>query len=316
MANFRNIKFKNVEEYWAKFKDRQCRHSHKLSGEPAVPNMVESHVQGFGKIHDPKNGRYISIASHNNKGYSKGFMMYMNCGPKDKTIKQDVPQEHFNHPGGLQTVGDFMFVAVEDSKYESSFVRLCNLTRLFDGEKPDWVSTDDFVITMPDHGAGMVGATTYTDKDGKEKVLIAPCDNGKLYIYQTDIGTDMPVAKGVMPKLLNVQKIDGSVQGISLITQTDNTIYLVALCSSKSTFTFKDTISLWKCEFKDGKPTFKKIGDSLHVSTSGGGATGVHLRYGAGVGIIKETSLEFFATQRNFVGGKLKYDILRYEPKK
>ncbi len=313
MPNNRNLKFKNVEAYWNSFKKDQSKKSLKLSGEPWVANMVESHIQGFGKIYDSKNRRHISIASHNNKGYSKGFMMYMECGRDKKTIKQDVPVEHYNHPGGFQTVGDYMFIAVETSDYKSSFVRLCDLSNLCDGKEPDWVSSDDFLIAMPDHGAGMVGATTYTDADGKEKALIVVCDNGNTYIYQTDAGNDLPVARGVTPKLVNRQNINGSVQGIGLITQTDNTVYLVALCSSPSGASFKDEIELWKCTFNNGVPTFNRVGDTKHVKTSGGGATGVHLRYGAGIGLIRDDLLEFFATQRNFVGGKMKYDILYYE---
>lgn len=310
MTHYENNKMHDVLDFWESFKVDYGKRSHSPSGEPGVPNMVESHIQGFGRVYDEKLKKYLCVASHNNKGYSKGFMMYLNCGKSGEAIKQDVPIEHYNHPGGLQVVGNYMFIAVENSGYNSSFVRLCDLSNLFSSGKPDWIDTEKFVISMPDHGAGMVGATRYTDADGKEQMLITPCDNGILYIYKVEAGNDLPVAASAKPVLLNKQRICDDVQNLCLVTQEDNTVFLVAFCSSKSGTSFKDTLELWKCNMDSGKPLFSRVGDPFHVKTSGGGAAGVHFRYGAGMRICGDNTMEFYATQRNFVGGSMTYDIL------
>ena len=170
----------DVLGFWEKFKAGYKKRSHSPSGELKVPNMIESHIQGFGRVYDENLKKYLCVASHNNKGYSKGFMMYLNCGKSGNVIKQDVPLEHYNHQGGLQVVGNYMFIAVENSGYNSSFVRLCDLSNLFSSSKPAWIDIEKFMISMPDHGVGMVGAARYTDAAG-----MRICGDNTMEFYAT-----------------------------------------------------------------------------------------------------------------------------------
>ena len=69
MTRNQNPKIKNVEEKWKNFcKGYKCK-KNSFKGEPWVPNMTESHIQGFGIVTDAK-GKEYGIASHNNKAYS------------------------------------------------------------------------------------------------------------------------------------------------------------------------------------------------------------------------------------------------------
>lgn len=308
MARNQNPKIKNVEEKWKDFcKGYKCK-KNSFKGEPWVPNMVKSHIQGFGIVTDPK-GKEYGIVSHNNKG----FMMYLNCGEKREAIKQDVPIQHYNHPGGLQIVGDYVFVAVENSDHNKSYIRLCDLSNLFINEKPVWIAKEEFIIDMPDHGAAAVAATRYHSKNG-EKMLIVPCTPSKLFIYQTNAGNELPIA-GTENKLLFTQMIKeissdaaGNIQNINLVTQEnengEDSVYMFVFISKKRV-SFSDSMELWKLDSKNNK--FIKIGENFHMKSSGGGEAGIHFRYGAGLQ-VKNNDILFYATQRNFVGGEMNYD--------
>lgn len=313
MARNQNPKLKDVEKKWENFSKGYTHKKNSFKGEPWVPDMIYSHIQGFGIVTDT-NGKEYGIVSHNNKGYSKGFMMYLNCGKDGKAIKQDVPVEHYNHPGGLQIVGDYVFVAVENSDNNKSYIRLCDLSKLFINEAPVWIEKEEFIIDMPSHGAAAVAATRYRSKAG-EKMLIVPCTPSKLFVYQTNAGDKLPVAESES-ELLFTQMIEeisteaaGSIQNISLVTQEneedEDTVYMFAYISKKKGTSFSDSMELWR--FYPDNKKFIKIGESLHIKSSGGGMAGIHFRYGAGLS-IKNDDFLFYATQRNFVGGKMGYD--------
>ena len=310
MARNQNPKIKDVEGFWEKFKKSHLKEKSHFNGEPLVPNMVESHIQGFGMLIDSKGNEY-GVASHNNKGYSEGFMMYLSS---KKAIKQYIPIEHFNHPGGIQIVGDYVFVAIENSEHNESYIRLCDLRNLFENEEPTWIAKEDFSIHMPKHGAAAVAATRYRSKDG-DKVLIVPSTPSTLYIYQADAGTKLPVAEteSILLATQNVDSISadatGNIQNLNLVTQEnengEDTVYMFVYIAKKNGVSFSDSMELWK--FNSDNNTFKKVGENFHMKTSGGGAAGIHFRYGAGLQ-IKDSNILFYATQRNFVGGKMDYD--------
>lgn len=313
MARNQNPKIDNVEEKWKEFREGYECKKDSFKGEPWVPNMAESHIQGFGILTDSK-GKEYGIASHNNKGYSKGFMMYLNCGKGGEAIKQDVPVEHYNHPGGIQIVGDYVFLAVENSDNNKSYIRLCDLSNLFINEEPVWIAKEDFIIDMPSHGAAAVAATRYCSKDG-EKMMIVPCTPSKLFIYRTDAGEKLPVA-GAKNELLATQMIEkisedaaGNIQNINLVTQKnengEDSVYMFVYISKGKGVSFSDSMELWK--FDPDNKKFIKVGENFHIKSSGGGAAGIHFRYGAGLQ-IKNGELLFYATQRNFVSGKMNYD--------
>ncbi len=314
MARIQNVKMTNVEAVWTKFCNSYKQSEHSYKGEPWVGTMAESHIQGFSILKG--DGKKIGIASHNNKGYEEGFMMYLDAVDDfDDAIKQYVPIKHYNHPGGLQLVGDYMFLAVEDSKYEKSYIRLCDLTNLYQGKDPVWIPESEFVIHTEEHGAGAVGATRYVaeivDNVAIEKMLIVSHDNGNLYIYECSTSENFPIDKSQKPAYLGKQKLY-EIQGVVLITQQGgpnepDDVYLWILNSKRSGSSYKDLIELWK--YNKSTQRFEKCKEEFHVKTSGGGSHGNHFRYGAGATWGKD-SIELYATRKNFIGNLMMYDIL------
>jgi hypothetical protein len=95
-------------------------------------------------------------------------------------------------------------------------------------------------------------------------------------------------------------------QGIGLITGTDDTLYMAALCTIESGATFNDVAMLFKIILESGANETKVSAELLskrHVYSDGGapGQLGVHFRYGAGIRFDSEGRLVLLSTERDFI---------------
>jgi hypothetical protein len=259
---------------------------HQFQGEPWVPDMLGSHVQGIAR-----HGDYYYL-THNNKGYSKGFLLVMDS---ERMIAElDTPTEHYNHPGGIQIIGDFLTMSLENSDASSSFVRFYSLQ---DPKRPELLST---MIVRQNKGCGAVGITSYT-RGGAGYYLVAAYDNGKTDFYESngkrlgdpelafhEVGSDSLKNTG-FSELCLVTQADGQIYGVGFWVQGDASYedHCTLLSYDPSTRTMA---------FVDDRHMYTKMGGVV-------GIAGVHFRWGAGLALTSNTAMDFYATQRNFVGG-------------
>jgi hypothetical protein len=266
----------------------------KYHGEPWVPNMIESHVQGIARY-----GDYLFV-THNNKGYSKGYIIIINHVTGKMVHKFDSPVEHFNHPGGCQTVGSYVAVALENSTYSKSYVCFYDLSQMTDSKEPRLLPIK---LERRKQGAGGVGITSYTGKSGEPRYLMAVYDNGKLDLYKIAQSLEYPgISMGHLGQT-SMQESDYS--EICLVTQTDQKIFLVGFRTRDLGVANEDRADLYSVTW-DTAPRTEPL-ESRHMHTEHGGVVGlagVHFRYGAGLRVRSDLSLEFIATQRNFVGNE------------
>lgn len=291
MGSNGNIKLKGMKAAFKKVDDDGKKHSFK--GEPWVANMVESHVQGVARY------KNYDLLTHNNKGYSKGFIVVINRDDEKMVYKFDTPKEHFNHPGGLQVVGDYAAVAVENSSYDESYIYFYHLDKMNDKDEPDRL---DYKIHR-NSGAGAVGITDF-DNDGVRYYWLAVLSGKKVTFY---------LSNGLLlsdPDISFSKKFDDNLnkddyQGIALVTDQDNKIYLIGFRSESEFTSYKDKVVLYSI---DTDEEIIDKGKDRQMTTHHGdikGQAGVHFRWGAGLQVTDDTKLKFFATQRNFTGGKV-----------
>ena len=172
--NTQNIKLLDVPATFSNLPEQGgLRH---FNGEPWVPNMAESHVQGIARY-----GNYI-LLSHNNKGYSKGFICVLNVTSKRMVYTFDTPDEHFNHPGGMQVIGDYMVVPVENSHHSQSYIHFYDLSAMTDAVRPTLLK---YSIHRGSSGAGAVGITNST-ANSTEYYLLATYNNGHMDFYRSN----------------------------------------------------------------------------------------------------------------------------------
>lgn len=260
-----------------------------LYGEPRVPNMVESHIQGLAKHTS------FTVVSHNNKGYSKGFYMILD-GSEDY-LKFDSYDEHYNHPGGIQVIGDYLICAVENSSNDQSHIRLYDLSGASVKQAPKIISTFD--IQSDQHGAGAVGIANYSE--GKDEYyLVAATDKEKCRIYRSKPNQEIQSAS--FSELFQYD-LPYQFQNIALVCDTQNTVYLIGFRDKYKITTYEDSLEIYSIDIQAKKLANVK---SIHMHTNHGdiiGLAGVHFRWGAGIKIKSENEFKLYATQRNFVSG-------------
>jgi hypothetical protein len=294
-------------------------------------NVAASHIQGLGLYENKTPGPTV-IISHNNKGASKGYYLVTRNEPSPQTFfKFDSFDNDFNHPSGMQIIGDYLVAGVESGG--KGKVRRYNLKPLQNGKMSNPTCTDLTADTTFDHGISAVGITNYTDSDGNENYLFVLGDKMKVYFYR--VSADKPLAEVELnwdeSKCLfscdlqyeengKTEKLKGEPQGLGLITQKrKNTtegdkIYLVAPVSeyfgiSTIPTKLKDWCYLFEIDLGIGKVSSRRKTVTNCKYGSEIGVEGVHFRYGAGVNIVNENKFQLLASARLCVGNHLDINI-------
>ncbi|WP_310409965.1 hypothetical protein, partial [Chamaesiphon sp. OTE_8_metabat_110] len=263
-----------------------------FNGEPWIPNMVESHVQGVARY-----GNYL-LLSHNNKGYSHGFIIVLNVESMKMVHKICTPDEHYNHPGGMQVIGDYLMVPVENSSYSQSLIHFYDLSMMTDSEPP---KNETFGITREFDGAGAAGITNYTDSE-TEYYLLAAYNNGAIDFYKSN-GNPISNDPGFQEILFSATISCETYDSICLLTDVNQQIYMIGFRTYNLGGSNEDYADLYEIDLQ--KKCVSQVIPSRHFYTEHGGfigLAGVHFRWGAGLKIVNDSSLNFLATQRNFVG--------------
>lgn len=275
---------------------------HNYSGEPWVANIVESHVQGVAMY-----GNYCML-TYNNKGYSKGFVMAVNTNSNSLVLDFDTPDEHYNHPGGIQAIGDFLLVPVENSGADDSYLHFYNMSGMNDNTQPTLLA---YSKHRNGNGAGAAGITNFTGSDGVEYYLMCAYDNGATDFYLSN-GLPLSDAGIVFQKVASHKFDESGYSSTCLLTDTSNNIYMIGFRVSGSV-SYDDYADLYQISMNDNTPTGATKLDSRHFYTDHGkgvsGIAGVHFRWGAGVSNLTSTTFNLLATQRNFVGNNLTINV-------
>lgn len=283
--NPKNPKLQNVETAFDQVaKDGTV---HKFHGEPEVSNMVQSHVQGIGLYND-----YL-IVTHNNKGHSKGLILVLDRQSKKLVKRYETHDAHYNHPGGLQVIGDYLAIAIENSSYNSSYIHFYLVGNLTD---KDGFDLQPFKIERDKKGAGGVGVTNYKD-NGVEYCLVGVLDSGNIDFYRSNgVLLDNP-ACAFGDSIFTAKINQSNVSGIGLVTDQNENVFVTGFGKDETW----DQAFLYRVDLV--KQTVTRINMRHMVTKHGGvvGDAGVHFRWGAGLQIIS-SGLKFLATQRNFVG--------------
>lgn len=266
---------------------------HMYYGVVDLLNVFESHVQGIAAYYN-----YV-VLTHNNKGRSKGLIIIVNKNTKKLVNIFDTPDEHFNHPGGCQAIGDYLVVPVENSDHSESFIHFYDLSGMNDNTKPELMN---YVIQRYKHGAGGAGITNYTYQSGEsayERYVLAVYDNGRIDFYLSNdepfLGKDFEFSR-----VFDIKIAETDLSEICLLADSNNKLYMVGFrLDDNDDFAYLYGINL---EAQQVSP----IGKPRHMYTHKGGGLpghfGVHFRWGAGLDINAD-GLRFRATQKLFAYG-------------
>lgn len=279
---------------------------------PESYNKVECHIQGYAGYW--KEETEYHIFTHNvTHQYPSGHIVVAARRPPnndfDKILEFDCPTD-WRHPGGIQGIGDYLFVPCE--KGEASIVSIYRLSGLPD--RIEKVKTLEF----KDHRAGCLGITDFTIREEDYYLLLI----GDQYIYHAYIARIPDDISNVAFNAVGTISLDSinrqvkskteqavlNCQGFGLVTDQNNQVFMVAPMSFGSGTSYQDWLFLIRIFVTAESIGYEDLSRSKAVTSTGGGSAGVHFRWGAGIQ-IKNGSFTVYSTRRNIVTSKLKLNF-------
>ncbi len=286
---------------------------YEINGYANVVDLAFSHVQGI-----VKSGSYY-ICSHNNKGYSKGHMIVMEQN-EDDYCDNEIELEHYNHPGGIQAMGRYMIMGIEDSDHEKSYLYLYDINNLSFDNLPKRIC--DFTITR--NNAGVTAAGICKD-ESRGKYIVAAYDmhksdnntNGSFFdFYEIDYKGNEEL-KDIHVDLANpsysICKEFTDCQNISMYYDPMvKKNYVIAFTTTEYKASYADYMEVYELDIEHLRLTSVV---KMHLETKHGdalGSIGVHFRWGASLNMVNHLGImrpEVVACCRNFDAKDLTVNI-------
>lgn len=266
----------------------------KVENMPYFSNVAVDHIQGYTQYQSDK---MYFVFTHSLDGRGSGRIIVKH-GMKDQHQEIRTP-EGWNHPGGIQMLGKYLFVPCE--KKEGSMVFVYDLEE----KKLDPVVKLSFW-----HRAGCVGITELTH-NGTPHYCMVIGDKTNYHAYIMKVPDDMKNLTydggglGTFT-LENIPKKDNKIdcQGFGLVTDTtNNKVYMVALHGRTKVTTYEDWAYLIPLSVKSPITIDASAIKSKHLISTGhvGGVAGTHFRWGAGIRVTPGGKLVILATSRNII---------------
>lgn len=261
-----------------------------LSGGGSVSNIALDHIQGFAK-----NAQHIFIAV-NQDGEKEGTIFIYDGHTKDYLSTYKIPVAGFNHPSGMQLVGDYLVVGIQSQDYNSNKVYCVNVA--------DVNALHGFELSVPmgDQHCASVGITDVNvQADGSLQYLLVVSGDGMGTFFLSD------TTKVGLSADLNFTKIKEdstiSFEGVNILTQADGKAFVIGFDSDGDGISFNDYLRLFELsgEFGDGmsiKEIEKKhIYSEVPLTSPQKGPLKPHCRYGSGT-YVKDNTLTCIITGR------------------
>jgi len=294
---FLSIKLNNGEQQFLDISDSGTHGQfHEL---PYCDNIITNHVQGYTQCGDDT----VCILTHSMDSGGGCIFIQTNLPSSRKKTLKFRTENGWNHPGGIQTIGQYLFVPCEKSKKSRVFVySLAELNQ----DKLPLVKVLDFK-----HEAGALGITDFTINNEPYYLLLIGDQNtyhGYIAKVPKDISQLSFGSVGDFYLVVDGEKIQ--CQGFGLVTDVYNRIYMVALVSFTSFWatTYDDCAHLLMIHVTSGVVGYSNIKMKRHFYSKGGisGVDGTHFRWGAGIRIQpreKTGKLVVLGTSRNIIAG-------------
>lgn len=266
-------------------------------------NIGLEHVQGYTQYEHE--GKTYYIFTHDTTG-DYGYVIVTTSFDASSEKVWQLPKGD-NHPGGIQCVGQYLFVPCEKDNYSN--IHIIDLL------------TGEFVHTIKfEHRAGCLGITDY-QINGQQYYIMVIGEKTTYHVYRALIDESVKnnIANAHFNKVgtftledvnfIEIQdngheknhKHDIDCQGMGLITEADsNKVYMLAPVKEK---TSEDWIYLMEINIANESSVSINCRYCRHIRSKGGigGVDGIHFRYGAGIRITSGSKLVVLATARNII---------------
>jgi hypothetical protein len=297
MPTVYNPKMQNVRAAFDNI-SRQGRTKTYAGSEPSdegFTNLVGTHVQGVAHY-----GKYVFLTHNRLFSRPTGWIAVISKETDKVVYWMDTPEEDDNypHPGGMQVIGDYLMVPVENGSHNHSYIYFYDLSEMTDTVPPRLLS-----YSLNRHnGTGAAGIANYT-RGETEYYLVAAYDNGKLRFYRSN-GKTLADPDFELEPYFDGRVSQGGYSSTCLLADKSNGLYMVGFWTRDPEVSPVDYMDLYSINLD--KKIIYDMTEPRHMITAYGGVKGidgVHFRYGAGLSILSDTELKALACQRNFAFG-------------
>ncbi len=298
---------------------------------PTVFGVLESHVQGVARNH-----RFLCF-SHSNKGASRGFLIFADATSGKVEVVLSTPEQAdgLNHPSGIQACGDYLAVPLENiSGHNRSAVAI------YDLEAVSGTNTQPIQLGIREDGrkAGGLGFARVFGADQRAVHLIATYDGGVVQFYRSN--GEQLTSSSLAWTCVGRARVDDGGKGtgpdsIQLVVEDSGALFLIAAGAEGDTRDWARLFSVpWPFTETDlhagveakNIPSLPMI-EKRHMVTrhhappaslfspevalnpamwgTALATARVHFRFGFGIDVTSPTSMDFWATQMNFLEGVL-----------
>ncbi len=237
------------------------------------------------------------LISQNRHGETEGKLYFFNAASNAMIDSMHLPvsgnpsspgDNSYNHPGGIQVIGDYLLIPIQTQDYKQSKIQLWDISPLKTGSTAITCIDGDYIPNSNSKRAGGIGIANLGST-----FLVVVCDNDKLYFYQST-GSDLT---NTAYNPLFEAKLKRDAAQTSLLMQTNGTPYLAAFTTKSRLTTYQDWGVL--CSIDIAGKKMKEVAD-VHFYSNADSSTllGPHFRWGATTYYPTGSTLGLMTTQR------------------
>jgi hypothetical protein len=268
-----------------------------IKGNTDDKNIGIKHLQG---IATSKRGDYIFLVH----SHARELIICRENSPRKIVQDFKMPVSGFDHPGGIQQVGDILIVPMSHDGHGK--VVFFDLSSVTDSQRPLLLppSIADFA-----HNAWAAGMTTWT-KNGQTTHLVAVRGGGSLYLFESN-GQSLRSPRATFHAIGNPQSVSHEYEAVNLVTDRSGAVYIIGFWSSGGDAPDGDFVDLMCLDSATLMVSMVKEKQKIHCKNGSlVGPAGVHFRYGGGLRVAAPTRLELVACARNFLAGEIAINII------
>lgn len=262
-----------------------------LTGGPDYSRLSTSHLQGMAVYHD------VYIIAMNRHSEDLGELYFYDRTSNGLIGMKTIPvagnnganhERSYNHPGGIQVIGDYLLIPIQTQDYANSVVQLWDISSLQQKNTSIRLVNGDY---LPASNSKRIGGIGIVNRGSD--FVIAAIDNSKVFFYQSD-GDD--IEEATYTHLFDAT-LARDASEVNLIRQQDGSVYLVGFGVSTYFASYKDWGLLYRVDFNDNKIDDEK---ERHFVSKADSSTilGPHFRWGATAYYPTGTTLGIMTTQR------------------
>lgn len=273
----------------------------------SIAGLITSHAQGICRNDE------LSIISYNCtyeglfKDSKYGYLHIYNNNSKSYQGIYQLPFKDMNHPGGIQLIGDYLVIALQNNDYSKNeivFLDIQNITcdsRDFKGIKP----INSININLDGQKADAIAiCNTEIDSEGKSQYLLAVCGGSIATFYLSNSLKYGLKDSDILFTKLGSCALASGYQGIQLLAQKTEDerlqYFLVAFDTEEESLSFKDEISLYELNISKASMPVMTLVKNHHVKTNYPAYVpaklGVHCRFATGVYLDNQKNIQYLVT--------------------